>query len=63
MTSWQDIELLAPQLPQLEELQLGGNEISQLSVITHLKNLKWLNLEDNLISDWNQVSKLGFFLK
>lgn len=60
LTTWQDIKSLAPQLPQLEDLQLGGNEISQLGVIEKdFRNLKCLNLEDNLITDWTQVATLA----
>ncbi|RCI07047.1 hypothetical protein CU098_013582 [Rhizopus stolonifer] len=56
--SWNDIQLLSSSLPKLEDLQLGGNELSELSEI-NLPYLKCLNLEDNQINDWNQVAKLG----
>ncbi|GAA5814954.1 hypothetical protein MFLAVUS_011488 [Mucor flavus] len=56
---WKHIETLSYQLPQLEDLQLGGNELKELGVITGFRNLKCLNLEDNLISEWGQVEKLG----
>lgn len=59
LISWKDVEILANQLPRLQDLQLGGNEISELGHITEFKNLVSLNLEDNLIADWNQVAKLG----
>ncbi|KAI9472262.1 MAG: hypothetical protein EXX96DRAFT_642823 [Benjaminiella poitrasii] len=58
LISWKDIELLAPSLTHLEDLQLGGNQISELSSV-HFPQLKCLNLENNLIRDWQQVIKLG----
>lgn len=57
--TWKDIEILAPQLPQLEDLQLGGNEITELGFVKGFDALHTLNLEDNLISDWKEVEKLG----
>lgn len=56
---WEHIETLSYQLPQIEDLQLGGNELKELGVITGFRNLKCLNLEDNLIGEWSQVEKLG----
>ncbi|KAG0173762.1 hypothetical protein DFQ30_007047 [Apophysomyces sp. BC1015] len=58
-TKWHDIEMLAPLLTYLEDLQLGGNQINQLSALTTLKQLKCINLEDNKIDSWDQVEKLG----
>ncbi|KAL4212034.1 hypothetical protein AB4K20DRAFT_1890136 [Rhizopus microsporus] len=57
LISWKDVEILAPGLPQLEDLQLGGNEIKSLSSI-QWERLKCLNLEENLIEDWGEVAKL-----
>lgn len=59
MTSWNQIGVLAPQMPHLQDLQLGGNEISELGSITQCQSLVSLNLEDNLIADWTQVATLG----
>lgn len=56
---WQDIDLLAKALPQLQDLQLGGNELCQLGQM-EFPHLKSLNLEDNLINDWsNEINKLS----
>lgn len=60
LISWKDIQLLAPQLTQLEDLQLGSNEIKELGIITNgFDQLKSINLENNLISDWSQVESLS----
>ncbi|KAI7900340.1 uncharacterized protein BX663DRAFT_488540 [Cokeromyces recurvatus] len=58
LISWKDVEILATSLLQLEDLQLGGNEISELSSV-NFPQLKCLNLENNLIHDWKEVLKLG----
>ncbi|CEP13789.1 hypothetical protein [Parasitella parasitica] len=59
LISWQDIDVLAASLPQLQDLQLGGNELSQLGEFK-FPHLKSLNLENNLISDWRgQINKLS----
>jgi Leucine-rich repeat (LRR) protein len=63
LITWKDIELLAPSIPLLEDLQLGGNQLSQLGSNLDLQYLKWLNLEDNLINDWTEVAKLGSLKK
>lgn len=56
---WQDIDLLAKALPQLQDLQLGGNELCQLGQM-EFPHLKFLNLEDNLINDWSsEINKLS----
>lgn len=56
---WQHIDILSSALPQLQDLQLGGNELSQLGKMEFPK-LKCLNLEDNVISDWvSEISKLS----
>ena len=56
--SWNEIRDLLVSLPNLEDLQLGGNELSELSEI-NLPNLKCINIEDNKFHDWSQVAKLG----
>ncbi|OBZ91102.1 Tubulin-specific chaperone E [Choanephora cucurbitarum] len=58
LLSWNEIRDLLVSLPNLEDLQLGGNELSELSEI-NLPNLKCINIEDNKFHDWSQVAKLG----
>ncbi|KAI8387323.1 hypothetical protein BD560DRAFT_382107 [Blakeslea trispora] len=58
LITWNEIHELLLHLTDLEDLQLGGNELSELGEIS-LPNLKCLNLEDNKIDDWSQVAKLG----
>ncbi|KAI8636733.1 CAP Gly-rich domain-containing protein [Parasitella parasitica] len=59
LIAWQHIDILAAALPQLQDLHLGGNELSQLGEFK-FPHLKHLNLEDNLISDWSgQINKLS----
>ncbi|KAI9282280.1 hypothetical protein BY458DRAFT_583583 [Sporodiniella umbellata] len=60
MVSWKDIEIVAPGLSKLENLQLAGNGIKGLSAIVW-KSLKCLYLEDNVIEDWNEIAKLQSF--
>ncbi|KAF7731007.1 hypothetical protein EC973_001053 [Apophysomyces ossiformis] len=58
-TTWHDIELIAPLLTSLEDLQLGGNRIDRLSTLTTLRSLKCINLEENDLDRWEEVEKLG----
>lgn len=59
LISWQHIDILSKALPQLQDLQLGGNELSRLGKMEFPK-LKCLNLEDNVISDWSsEINKLS----
>jgi Leucine-rich repeat (LRR) protein len=63
LITWREVEILAPHLPQLEDLQLGSNKISQLGSVKGLDALKSINLENNLISDWNEIEKSGSLQK
>lgn len=58
LISWNDIQAILNVFPQLQDLQLGGNELSVLDEIKH-NQLSTLNLEDNQLSDWKQVAHLG----
>ncbi|CAO0790916.1 unnamed protein product [Mucor circinelloides] len=59
LISWQHIDILSKALPQLQDLQLGGNELSRLGKMEFPK-LKCLNLEDNVINDWSsEINKLS----
>ncbi|KAJ3261403.1 hypothetical protein HK103_006011 [Boothiomyces macroporosus] len=57
---WDNVLSVEPQMPMLEELHLGSNGISKLSVPKEgqLMNLKVLNLEDNSLQDWGEILKL-----
>lgn len=58
--TWEHIIQLSPLLTQLEDLQLSGNEIDSLNGdLTHLQNLKCINLENNKLKDWSQVNNLN----
>ncbi|RUS25219.1 hypothetical protein BC938DRAFT_472470, partial [Jimgerdemannia flammicorona] len=64
--SWREIQHFEPALPLLENLQLAGNGIRELSggeaegeeTVHGFKNLKWLNLEENVIEAWGEVARL-----
>eukprot|EP01026_Neomeris_dumetosa_P040518 TRINITY_DN3345_c0_g1_i1.p1 TRINITY_DN3345_c0_g1~~TRINITY_DN3345_c0_g1_i1.p1 ORF type:complete len:593 (-),score=67.57 TRINITY_DN3345_c0_g1_i1:156-1832(-) len=58
-----DIRHLAHQLPNLEDLQLCNNEISDLKMLTAFTFLKSLDLSSNQISSWQQVAYLGDHIK
>ena len=51
-------------LDKLQSISLAECKICDLGYLGHmntlLKNLKQLSLEDNLISDWNQIYQLGY---
>ncbi|KAI8391617.1 uncharacterized protein BYT42DRAFT_201605 [Radiomyces spectabilis] len=55
---WSEIEQLAPLLQPIEDLQLAGNDIRQLSSVS-LPHLKCINFEHNKLDNWTQVVKLG----
>lgn len=60
LITWNDVLLLSESFPNLESLQMGSNKIKQLSrnhnlSTFHLKKLKILNLEENLLSDWSNI--------
>ncbi|CAO3608649.1 unnamed protein product [Cunninghamella blakesleeana] len=57
---WGHIIQLSPLLTQLEDLQLSGNGISLLNGnLSHLQNLKCINLENNKLKDWDQINHLN----
>ncbi|ORY99979.1 hypothetical protein BCR43DRAFT_484660 [Syncephalastrum racemosum] len=60
-TTFADILRLEPLFPHLEDLQLGACQLSSLETVQphQLKKLKWMNLEENEIQDWEEVAKLG----
>ncbi|KAJ8663395.1 hypothetical protein O0I10_000634 [Lichtheimia ornata] len=60
-TPWLTIMQLEPLLPALEDLQLGKNEIQHLTKpdSNQFPRLKCINLEDNEISSWDEIAKLG----
>lgn len=58
LISWKDVQVILTVFPQLQDLQLGGNELSVLGSVEHTQ-LKSINLEGNLISDWKQIAYLG----
>ena len=53
-------------MDKLQSISLAECKICDLGYLGHmntlLKNLKQLSLEDNLISDWNQIYQLGYEL-
>ncbi|KAI8145852.1 hypothetical protein BJV82DRAFT_602482 [Fennellomyces sp. T-0311] len=58
---WKQVERLEPLLPNLEELQLGRNQIDAIENVTpnQFQRLKWINLEDNTIHQWKAIESLG----
>ncbi|KNA11667.1 hypothetical protein SOVF_133110 [Spinacia oleracea] len=62
-TTWTQVELLKDFLPSLEELHLMGNKISEITptskCVQGFSSLRFLNLEDNCISEWAEVLKLS----
>ncbi|CAA0837683.1 Tubulin-folding cofactor E [Striga hermonthica] len=61
---WKQVEVLKDSLPHVEELHLMGNEIKEIAplssvVVRGFNSLKLLNLENNFISDWNEIIKLS----
>ena len=61
---WEDVNKLLPCMPYVEELWLCRNKCSAISskykvTIAHLARLKLLNLEDNQISDWNELNEFA----
>ncbi|XP_047342032.1 tubulin-folding cofactor E [Impatiens glandulifera] len=63
--SWTEVETLEHSLPTLEELHLRGNKLSSIKsippsiTVQGFDSLLLLNLEDNCISDWNEILKLS----
>ncbi|XAR59329.1 hypothetical protein NMG60_11015126 [Bertholletia excelsa] len=62
--SWIQVEILKLSLPTIEELHLMGNKLSTITTSSSISVqgfdfLKLLNLEDNCITDWNEVLRLS----
>ncbi|VVA94930.1 unnamed protein product [Arabis nemorensis] len=61
--SWTQVEKLRLSLPDIEELHLMGNMISAITSTSSenqaFNSLRLLNLDDNCISEWNEVLKLS----
>ncbi|XP_048582939.1 tubulin-specific chaperone E [Nematostella vectensis] len=65
---WDQVILILRMFPYLEELHLRGNNICSLRIDCHepgqemlmaFQNMKILDLDDNKITDWNEVLRLG----
>ncbi|KAH9270260.1 hypothetical protein BASA83_007599 [Batrachochytrium salamandrivorans] len=68
MMSWADVEHIEPWFANLQELYLGSNHIKSLvgtsslplpDFVTGFVHLTVLSLENNSISHWSQVQRLG----
>ncbi|KAL4325721.1 hypothetical protein GQ457_11G011090 [Hibiscus cannabinus] len=62
--NWSQVEILEHSLPVIEELHLMGNKISAIkptssSTVQGFDSLRLLNLEDNCLTDWNEILKLS----
>lgn len=59
--TWNDLIKLSRVFPNLEELRVPSNNITNLDTPTdnHFKNLKILALENNEINEWSEVCKLS----
>ena len=51
-----DYDMIFRQMAKLTELNLGGNKIKSIEKLTDLKNLRTLNLSDNLITEFNNLN-------
>mmetsp|Transcript_24180 Transcript_24180/g.37185 ORF Transcript_24180/g.37185 Transcript_24180/m.37185 type:complete len:270 (+) Transcript_24180:489-1298(+) len=61
---WSQIDVLAPTLPYVEKLFLVRNNCSKICSKyeiskDHFRNLRYLNLEQNGIEDWDEVAGFG----
>ncbi|KAL6498411.1 hypothetical protein OROHE_026679 [Orobanche hederae] len=61
---WKQVEILKDALPRVEELHLMGNKLSEITpesstVVTGFNSLRFLNLENNSISAWDEIIKLS----
>uniref|UniRef100_A0A5B7B8U5 CAP-Gly domain-containing protein n=1 Tax=Davidia involucrata TaxID=16924 RepID=A0A5B7B8U5_DAVIN len=61
---WMQVEILKQSLPAIEELHLMGNKLGAITptspiTVQGFDSLQLLNLEDNCISDWDDISKLS----
>ncbi|KAE8681267.1 Tubulin-folding cofactor E [Hibiscus syriacus] len=62
--NWSQVEILEHSLPVIEELHLMGNKISSIeptssSTVQGFASLRLLNLEDNCLTEWNEILKLS----
>ncbi len=61
--TWQQIEKLKASFPNLQELHLSKNNLKTIDIadefVTGFDNLTTLNLSDNSVQDWAQITKLG----
>ncbi|KAL6179242.1 hypothetical protein ACLB2K_050758 [Fragaria x ananassa] len=62
--NWTLVEVLKHSLPAIEELHLMANHISTIkptssSIVQGFDYLRLLNLDDNCITDWNEILKLS----
>lgn len=58
--TWNDVCKCAMLWPTIQKLNLFQNNITQLSPVDNLvKNLTYLSLSKNPISDWKEICKLG----
>ncbi|KAI4368156.1 hypothetical protein MLD38_016744 [Melastoma candidum] len=61
---WAQVDILKQSLPSLEELHLMGNNISEIEPVPSchtegFSSLRLLNLDNNSISDWEQIMKFS----
>ncbi|KAL3638634.1 hypothetical protein CASFOL_016541 [Castilleja foliolosa] len=61
---WKQVEVLKDSLPHVEELHLMGNQLSEITpvsstVVQGFNSLRFLNLENNCISAWDEIIKLS----
>ncbi|GAA0149380.1 chaperone [Lithospermum erythrorhizon] len=62
--TWKQVEVLKDYLPDIEELHLMGNNLTEItptssSTVQGFDSLRFLNLEDNNISSWDEIVKLS----
>lgn len=62
--TWNDVFPCFVLWPKLQKINLFSNKIVQLtSIHEKLKNLTYISLSKNPISDWNEICKLGNLLR
>lgn len=62
--NWEHVEVLQESLPVIEELHLMGNRMREIkttssTTVQGFNYLRLLNLEDNCLTDWNEIVKLS----
>ncbi|CAK9186881.1 unnamed protein product [Ilex paraguariensis] len=62
--NWMQVEILRNSLPVIEELHLMGNKLREITRTTSITvqqfgSLRLINLEDNYISNWDEILKLS----